>query len=80
MFLCICVLFFISVIYSFVNQEILAHRSRRLKGELIGYSWSGVRPASSSGVVNNFKHLLLQNPLPDQSKIYVEPPWVGGTR
>ena len=44
---------------------LLAHRSRRLKGELIGYSWSGVRPSS---VVNNFKHLL-QNRLPDQSQI-----------
>ena len=26
----------------------LAHLSQRLIGELIGYSWSGVRPASSS--------------------------------
>ena len=34
----------------------------------IGYSWSGVRPSSSS-VVNNLKHLLLQNRLPDQSQI-----------
>ena len=42
---------------------LLAHLSRRLKGELIGYSWSGVRPS----VVNNFKHLL-QNRLPDQSQ------------
>ena len=47
--------------------DLLAHLSRRLKGELIGYSWSGVRPASSS-VINNFKHLL-QNRLPDQSQI-----------
>ena len=35
-----------------------------LVGELIG---SGVRP--SSYVVNNFKHLLLQNRFPDQSQI-----------
>ena len=26
--------------------DFLAHLSRRLIGELIGYSWSGVRPAS----------------------------------
>ena len=44
----------------------LAHLIQRLIGELIGYSWSGVRPWS---VVNNFKHLLLQNRLPDQSQI-----------
>ena len=44
----------------------LAHLSQRLIGELIGYSWSGVRLSS---VVNNFKHLLLQNRSPDQSQI-----------
>ena len=46
----------------------LAHLSQRLIGELIGYSWSGVRPSSSS-VVNNFKRLLLQNRWADQSQI-----------
>ena len=57
------------------NFSFLAHRSRRLQGELIGYSWSGVRPSSgrrrppSIVVVNNFKHLLLQNRLPNQSHI-----------
>ena len=45
----------------------LAHLSQRLIGELIGYSWSGVRPSAS--VVNNFKRLLLQNRLPDQCQI-----------
>ena len=39
--------------------------SQRLIGELIEYSWSVVRPS----VVNNFKNLLLQNRLPDQSQI-----------
>ena len=48
------------------KQWILSHLSQRLIGELIGFSWSGVRRRSS--VVNNFKHLL-QNPLPDQSQI-----------
>ena len=47
------------------SPEPKAHRI----GELIGYSWSGVRLSSSSIVVNNFKHLLLQNCLPDQSHI-----------
>ena len=45
---------------------LLAHLSQRLICELIGYPWSGVR---TSSVVNNFKHLLLQNRLPDQSQI-----------
>ena len=48
----------------------LAHLSQRLIGELIGYSWSGVRPSSDRlSVVNNFKRLLLQNRLPDQCQI-----------
>ena len=54
----------------------LAHISRRLIGELIGYSWSGVRPSvvrrPSVVVVNNFKHPLLQNRLPKQSQILSE--------
>ena len=29
-------------------KAFLAHLSQRLIGELIGYSWSGVRPSSSS--------------------------------
>ena len=44
----------------------LAHLSQRLIGELIGYSWSGVRP---SVVVNNFKHLPFQNRLSDLGQI-----------
>ena len=49
----------------------LAHLSQRLIGELIGYSWSGVRPASvrRPSVVNNFKRLLLRNRWADQSQI-----------
>ena len=55
----------------------LAHLSQRLIGELIGYSWSGVRPSSvrpssvRPSFVNNFKRLLLQNRLPDQCQILV---------
>ena len=50
----------------------LAHLSQRLIGELIGYSWSGVRqsggvsPAASSTML---KDLLLRNRLADQSQI-----------
>ena len=42
------------------------------QGELIVYPWSGVRPSSvvrRPSVVNNFKHLLLQNRLANQSQI-----------
>ena len=52
---------------------LLAHLSQRLIGELTGYSWSGVRPSSSSvrrpSVVNNFKRRLLRNHWADQSQI-----------
>ena len=56
----------------------LAHLSRRLTGELIVYPWSGVRRRPSvvrpSYVVRRpsftmLKHLLLRNPLADQSQI-----------
>ena len=50
-------------------EMFLAHLSQRLIGELIVYSCSGVRPSASYVVVHNFKHLLLSNPLPDQSQI-----------
>ena len=55
--------------YPLQKLRFLAHLSQRLIGELIGYSWSGVRPSSSDvrpSVVNNFKRLLRQNCLPDQ--------------
>ena len=55
----------------------LAHLSQRLIGELIGYSWSGVRPSS---VRHKQFQFLLQNRLPDQTKFYVEPPSVGGVK
>ena len=53
-----------------VSVLFLAHLSRRLTGELIGYPWirrpSSVRPSSS---VHIFKHLLLRNRLANQSQI-----------
>ena len=45
----------------------LAYLSRRLVGELIVYSWSGVRPASS--LVHNFKHKYLCNQWADHNEI-----------
>ena len=52
----------------------VAHKKRRLLGELIVYTCSGVRP-----FVHNFKHLLLKNRLAQsQPNFYGEPPWVGG--
>ena len=46
-------------------STLLAHLSRRLIGELIGYSWSSVRPSSSSTMLKD----LLRNRLTDQSQI-----------
>ena len=40
----ICLHFFSAAI----DIILLAHLRQRLIGELIGYSWSGIRPASSS--------------------------------
>ena len=54
------------------HLSFLAHLSQRLIGELIGYSWSAVRPSASvvrPSVVNNFKRLLLRNRWADQSQI-----------
>ena len=66
------------------SKLLLAHLSQRLIGELIGYSWSGVRPSSSVGVVRR-PSLTISNVFfsetagPIKAKFYVEPPWVGGT-
>ena len=59
----------------------LAHLSQMLIGELIVYSWSGVRP--SFVVVRRrsqcSKIFFSETALPIKAKFYVEPPWVGGT-
>ena len=64
---------------SFFFVFFLAHLSRRLIGELIGYSWSVVRPfvVRPSTML---KHLLHKTAWPIKAKFYVEPPWVGGTK
>ena len=61
----------------------LAHLSRRLIGELIGYSWSGVRqsivrPLSIRSKCS--KMFFSKTARPIKAKFYVEPPWVGGTK
>ena len=68
------------------TASFLAHLSQRLIGELIGHSWSGVRPSVGvrrpSSVVRRpqcSKIFFSKTALPIKAKFYVEPPWVGGT-
>ena len=71
---------FVNILNDIRNTLIfLAHLSRRLIGELIGYSWSGVRPSS---VVRPqcSKIFFSKTAWPIKAKFYVEPPWVGGTK
>ena len=61
--------------------EFLAHLSRRLTGELIGYPWIW-RPSSSS-VCRPFTFSNIfssKTAWPIKAKFYVEPPWEGGTK
>ena len=67
-----------------IHNNFLAHLSQRLIGELIGYSWSGVRPSSSS--IRPASSLTISNIFFSKTaclikaKFYLEPPWVGGTK
>ena len=60
----------------------LAHLSRRLTGELIGYPW--IRRPSASSVVRRpftFSNIFSsETAWPIKVKFYVEPPWEGGTK
>ena len=58
----------------------LAHLSRRLIGELIGYSWSGVRPSVVRRRSQCSKIFFSETALPIKANFYVEPPWGGGTK
>ena len=68
-----------------IFEGFLAHLSRRLTGELIGYPWirrppSSVRPSS---VVRPFTFSNIfssETAWPIKAKFYVEPPWEGGTK
>ena len=56
----------------------LAHLSRRLIGELIGYPCSGVHPSSVRP--STISKIFSETAWPIKAKFYVEPPWVGGTK
>ena len=62
-------------------QVFLAHLSRRLIGELIGYPWSVVRRLSvcrrPSTISNVFSS---ETTWPIEAKFYVQPPWQGGKK
>ena len=58
---------------SFFLLLFLAHLSRWLIGELIGYQWSGVRRRPQCSKI------FSETAGPIKAKFYVEPPWVGGT-
>ena len=64
-----------------IGIPFLAHLSRRLTGELIGYPWirrpSSVhrrRPFTFSNIFS------FETAWPIKAKFYVEPPWEGGTK
>ena len=63
------------------TRNFLAHLSRRLTGELIGYPWIW-RPSSSSVVrPSTFSNIFFsETALPIKAKFYVEPPWEGATK
>ena len=64
----------------FVHFWSLAHLSRWLTGELIGYPWIR-RPSSSSVRPFTFSNIFSSKTAwPIEAKFYVEPPWEGGTK
>ena len=69
-----------SVQMKIVILFLLAHLSRRLTGELIGYPWirrpsvGVVRPSTFSNIFSS------ETAWPIKAKFYVEPPWEGGTK
>ena len=60
---------------SFQSRSFLAHLSRRLIGELVGYPWYGVRRRSQCS-----KIFFSETAWPIKAKFYVEPPWEEGTK
>ena len=70
-------LFFFAV----VHRSFLAHLRRRLIGELIGYSWSGVRPSVVCRLSLTISNIFFsKSACPIKAKFHVDPPWVGGTK
>ena len=65
----------------YYSTDLLAHLSRRLTGELIGYPW--IRRPSSSVHRRPFTFSNIfssETAWPIKAKFYVEPPWEGGTK
>ena len=63
-----------------ILSPVLAHLSRRLIGELIGYPWSGVRPSLVVHLRPQCSKIFFsETAWPIKAKFYVEPPWVGRT-
>ena len=59
----------------------LAHLSRRLIGELIEYTCSGVRRRRRRRRCPPFSNVFsFETDWPIKAKFYVEPPWEGGTK
>ena len=71
--------------YTYTSEYFLAHLSRRLTCELIGYPWIR-RPSSSSVRPSVRRPFTLSNVFssetawPIKAKFYVEPPCEGGTK
>ena len=58
---------------------LLAHRSRSLTGELIGYPW--IRRPSVVRRPSTFSNIFSsETAWPIKAKFYMEPPWEGGTK
>ena len=76
---CLCnVQRFLSYIITF-SVDFLAHLSRRLIGELIGYSWSGVRPSVRRRTSSTFSNLNISATSSSiVTKFYLKHYWVGG--
>ena len=65
----------------FLMCKLLAHLSRRLTSELIGYPW--IRRQSSSSVVRPFTFSNVfssETSWPIKAIFFSEPPWEGGTK
>ena len=65
------------------SEILLAHLSRRLTGELIGYPWirrPSVRPSSVRRPFTFSNIFSSETAWPIKAKFYVEPPWEGGTK
>ena len=65
----------------FLFFSFLAHLSRRLTGELIGYPWIRLQSVRQSVRPFTFSNVFFsETAWPIKDKFYVEPPWAGGTK